>query len=376
MDQTKESPFYLKFSLILLSIGLLFLGLHLGRFILLPFFFSVLMAMLLLPVTNFLQRKGVNKIIAIFITIFFSMAILAAVIYFLSTQIGSFFEDIPALQKRMDGLIATVQKWVQENFNVTVRKQNQYLNDTAEQMADGGSQQLVAQTVLTLKDILSYFIFLPVYTSLLLYHKEMIKRFLTSLCARNEKDTMIEVLYESQSISQQYVTGLLIEFCIVFGLNSAGFLIGGIKYPIFLALVAAMLNIVPYIGMIVANIFCVLITLVSSQHTSDIFIVFGVLAGVQIIDNNILMPLIVGSKVKLNALVIILGVLTGGALCGIPGMFLAIPGLAVMKIVCERIDSLKPWAILLGDETTAKLENKNSIKGVFGRFRKKSKKAA
>ena len=375
MNQSGQSPFYLRFTVMLLGMALLAVGLHLGRVILLPLFFSILLAILLLPVANFLQRKGVNKVVALFLTLICALSLIGTVVYFLTTQIGSFLNDIPALEKRLDELTATVQKWVRENLNITIRKQNQYLNETAEKMSNEGTG-IVQMTVLTLKDIISYVVFLPVYTFLILYHKDMIKRFLIEICRRSEKDTVTEVLYESQSISQQYVMGLLIQMSIVFTLNSIGFLIGGIKYPIFLALVAALLNIVPYIGMIIANIFCIMITLVSSENTSDIFIVFGVLVGVQLIDNNVLMPLVVGSKVKLNALVIILGVLTAGALCGIAGMFLAIPGLAVMKVVFERVDTLKPWAILLGDETTAKLEEKNAIKSTFSRIRKKVKKEA
>jgi predicted PurR-regulated permease PerM len=160
---------------------------------------------------------------------------------------------------------------------------------------------------------------------------------------------------------------------VVFALNATGFFLFGIKYPIFLALLSAMLNMVPYVGMLIANLFCMAVTLVSSQNASDIFIVFGVLMGAQVIDNNILMPLIVGSKLKLNAMAIIIGLLVGGLLCGVPGMFLAIPSLAIIKVVFSHVDGLKPWAMLLGDETTQKLEKKNALKSVFTRIGDKKK---
>jgi predicted PurR-regulated permease PerM len=148
---------------------------------------------------------------------------------------------------------------------------------------------------------------------------------------------------------------------IVFALNSIGFLILGIKYAIFLALVAALLNLIPYIGMLIANLFCMLITLVSSENISDVIWVAVVLAAVQFVDNNFLMPLIVGNKVRINALVTIVGVVIGGALCGVSGMFLAIPGLAVMKVVFDRVEGLKPWGMLLGDETAGKSKKEKPI---------------
>ena len=67
-----------------------------------------------------------------------------------------------------------------------------------------------------------------------------------------------------------------------------------------------------------------------------------------------LFPAIVGSKVRINALFTILGAVTGEMLWGIPGMFLAIPVIAIAKIIFDRIDSLKPWGMILGDERDEK----------------------
>ncbi len=75
---------------------------------------------------------------------------------------------------------------------------------------------------------------------------------------------------------------------------------------------------------------------------------------IQFIDNNILVPRIVSSKVKINALISILTVLLGNALWGIPGMFLSIPSMAILKIIFDRIEPLRPWGKLLGDEIPTK----------------------
>lgn len=372
MNSKINSPVYARISLNLITIALLTTGLYFGRGILLPFFFSLLLATLLHPFVNFLTRHKLDRVISIVIAILLSFVVIGTVVYFLSSQIGSFLDDIPALKERLGELVTGVKKWIQSNFNIAIRDQNEYLDDTAEKMSNGGPT-FVQRTFLTLTEIISYVIFLPVYTFLILYHKEMIKRFLCEVFKRSEEDKIMEVMYEAQSISQSYLIGLITECVIVFALNSAGFLILGIRYPIFLALISALLNLVPYIGMLIANIFCMLITLVSSNGDINVLWVCAILTGVQLIDNNVLMPFIVGSKIKINALAIILGVVIGGALCGIPGMFLAIPALAVMKVVFERVDGLKPFAILLGDETTANREHKNPLKSAFTRARRKVK---
>jgi predicted PurR-regulated permease PerM len=120
---------------------------------------------------------------------------------------------------------------------------------------------------------------------------------------------------------------------------------------VFLALLAAILNLVPYVGILVANVLCMAVTMLTSDNLGDVVWVGVVLGLVQIFDNNFGMPMIVGNKVKINALVTIIGVLIGGALCGIPGMFLAIPAIAVFKIVFDKVPELKPWGILLGDDS-------------------------
>lgn len=369
MTDANSSSFSARLCFSLVSIALITVAIYLGRSILLPLFFSILLALILSPVTNFLIRKKMSRFLAIFVPVVLGLVIIASLVYFLSTQVSLFFNDMPALQKRFNELMLLTQSWVHENFQITFWQQDKYLSETAEKMKDS-SPRLLQQTFTTITEIISYFILFPIYTFLILYHKSTIKKFLVEVFTQREEDRVVDILHESQSIILQYVTGLLIELTIVFGLNAAGFLIFGIPYPIFLALVAALLNIIPYIGMLVASIFCILVTLISSQSIQDIFIVAAVLGAVQLIDNNILMPLVVGNKIRINALAIIAGVMTGGALAGVPGMFLAIPGIALMKVIFERTKGLAPWATLLGDETVVDTDQKNPIKKVLTRLKK------
>lgn len=350
MNGTNSFPFSARLCFTLLSLALIATAIYLGRGILVPFFFSIIFALILSPVTNYLVRKEMHPFLAILVPVVLGVLVIALLVYFISFQVSVFLNDIPALEKRFHELIAAAQKWVNDTFNIAFWQQERYLNRTAETMKDSGPRFL-QKTFSTVTDTISFFIFFPFYTFLILYHKTTIKKFLVEIFTRSEEDRVVDVLHESQSIILQYVTGLLIELTIVFSLNATGFFVFGIKYPIFLALLAALLNIVPYIGMLVANIFCILVTLVSSQNVEQIFIVAGVLGAVQIVDNNLLMPLVVGNKIRINALAIITGVLVGGALAGIAGMFLAIPGIALMKVIFERVKNLRPWATLLGDET-------------------------
>jgi predicted PurR-regulated permease PerM len=79
---------------------------------------------------------------------------------------------------------------------------------------------------------------------------------------------------------------------------------------------------------------------------------------IQLIDNHYIIPKIVASKVKINALFAIIIVLAGNALWGIPGMFLSIPMLAIVKLIFDHIEPLKPWGFLLGDTMPSLLKIK------------------
>jgi predicted PurR-regulated permease PerM len=93
----------------------------------------------------------------------------------------------------------------------------------------------------------------------------------------------------------------------------------------------------------------VLLTLTTSQELWQIWAVLGTIAFVQFLDNNILMPRIVGSKVRINALVSIVGIVLGGALADISGMILSIPVMAVLKIIFDKSRHMRQWGLLLGD---------------------------
>src|SRR5690606_13728839 len=340
------TPFYKKLAFNLLSLSLMGAILYVGQSILIPLFFSMLLATLLLPLVMFMEKRKINRVVAILLSLLLSIITLLGVIYFLSSQMANFFQDFDIIKERLTEVFNSAQQWVGEQFNIAIRKQEELIEDTKEKVEAG---KIVGQTFISITSFLSYIVLIPVYTFLLLYYKDLIKQFFIHIFRNDNEEQIREVLHESRLVSQSFITGLLIDVVIVFALNSTGFLILGIKYALFLALTAALLHLVPYIGMIAANIFCMLITLVSSENISDVLWVGLVLALVQLVDNNFLMPFIVGSKVRINAMATLIGVLVGGALCGIPGMFLAIPGIAVLKVIFDRVDGLRPYGILVGD---------------------------
>lgn len=162
------------------------------------------------------------------------------------------------------------------------------------------------------------------------------------------------------------------EMGIVAAANSIGLLILGIQYAVFFGVLAAVLNVIPYIGMFTATLLTVLVTMSTTTHTSVLIWIIVIMYGIHMIDVNIMMPKIVGSKVRINALISLLGVVVGGTLTGLSGLFLSVPAVALTKIICDQIEDLKPWGMLLGDDITATRKYRIYHKMSPARLRKKS----
>ena len=124
----------------------------------------------------------------------------------------------------------------------------------------------------------------------------------------------------------------------------------GVKHALLLGIITGVLGIIPYIGNIISTIIIVLVALTGAPDLSLILWALAVMAIVQIIDGNITVPLVVSSKVSINAFSSIIGIFVGGMLAGIAGMFLAIPILAILKVIFDNIPSLEPWGYLMGDD--------------------------
>jgi predicted PurR-regulated permease PerM len=159
-----------------------------------------------------------------------------------------------------------------------------------------------------------------------------------------------DIIEKVQFMIRKYITGLLIEMAIVAIVVSVAFMLLGVKYAILLGLITGLFNVIPYIGIFTALVLSSAVTLATSPEQGTVLYVMATLVITHLIDSNVLLPLVVGSKVRINALITVLGVIIGEMVWGIPGMFLSIPVIAVLKIVFDRVDSLKAWGIILGDE--------------------------
>lgn len=351
MIVNNQSPLYVKLGFQFLVIFFICFFINVAQSILVPFAFAMLLTVLLLPIVSFLESRKINKVISIGIAILLAISVVAGIIYFLSSQIAGFLQDVPSIKQHLNEHIIDVQKWIKTKFDISFSEQNQYLTKQADKLKETGTGYLKT-TFFSITDTLLVLFLMPIYTFLLLYYRVHIRNFLFNVFKKEHTENLQSVINKSKIMIHSYMVGLLIEMAIVASANSIGLVILGIKYAIFFGVLAAVLNLIPYIGMFTATLFTVLVTLTTSDHTSDIFWIIIIFYGIHIIDTNFLVPRVVASRLRINALISILGIVIGGALTGISGLFLSVPTVAFIKIICDHIDSLKPWGILMGDDTT------------------------
>jgi predicted PurR-regulated permease PerM len=314
--------------------------------ILLPFIYSIFIAILVSPVVSFLVKKNVNRILAIGLVLFVALSLLVGVLILLISQISNFSEAFPELQMKFMELFSDLLVWFSEYFNVSDSKINSWITSLKSELADN-SNLIIGNTLSISFGFIATLVLVPVYVFMLLVYQKHLLNFIHKVFGISNDENVSNILAETKVIIQLYIVGLFTEIVIVAILNSVGLLLLGINYAILLGIGGALLNIIPYLGGLITMCLFMLVVLVTKEPVYVIY-VLALYSFIQFIDNNYLVPKIVGSKVKLNALVSLMGVILGAALWGIPGMFLSIPLIAVMKVIFDKIEALKPWGYLLG----------------------------
>ncbi len=343
-ESAKKYPFFIKAPLVLIGIYTLFNILLLLQDILVPVCFAALIAILLNPIVNKFMAWRIPKILAIILVLMLSILIVGGIIAFLSTQLASFSELAPEFKKRGAEVFANFQHWVRATFNISLKKQATMINSALQ-----SGQAYIGQTLSTVMGILSIAVLLPIYVFLLLFYKPLFVNFFYDVFETRHQEQVAEVLTETKQAVQSYIFGLLVEMLIVAALNSSALLILGVRYAVLLGVIGAILNVIPYLGGIIAIALPVLMSFVGGDGSfTTPLLVVAAYTVIQFIDNNIIVPRVVSSKVEVNAFVSIVIVLLGGAFWGVSGMFLSIPFVAICKILFDHVEDLQPWGRLLG----------------------------
>lgn len=355
MIRTIKLPFYAKLSFILITLICFAFIFCVGKDIITPVLMAFLFAVLLLPIFTLLNvRLKFPRHLAAIVCVLIFAAFIVGILVFISYQVKDIANDFDAIKKNINVFIIEVHKFIKEHFHISIGEQKKYIDTVTKDSVKNGGVVTLGTAILSITDLLIDCTIIPIYTFLFLLYKDHFILFLAKLVNKEDHSALKDILGQIRVSINNYIVSLLLEMMVVSILTGLGFWIVGVKYFILLGLITGILNLIPYIGITIAGIISLLASLSGTPETSMVLSILLVNLVVQLIDNNLLVPLIINSKVEINAFVSILGIIVGGAAAGISGMFLAIPLLAILKIIFERIESLEPWGYLMGNHMPRK----------------------
>ena len=341
-------------------VGLFVLGLIIvaGSGIITPIVMAFFLTILLLPVFRFLRKLKIPNTFAIIISLILLIAAMVLLVWFFSSQISGLLSDIPQIKENVTAHLNSLSEWVNKKTNYTTERQVQIINEQSKKALDLAGQ-VASGAAASLSSVFLFIGLMPIYIFLLLSYKNLLLRFVFMWFNVEDHSEVEGAIKDTEAIIKSFLVGLLIQITYITVLLGGSLMILGIKHALLIGIIFAILNLIPYVGALIGTIIGVLLTLSSSQETSPIIYLLITITIVQFLDNNILMPKIVGSKVKVNAFASIVGVIAGGSLAGVGGMFLSLPVLAIFKIIFDRTEKFQQWGVLLGDDTPKESPLKN-----------------
>lgn len=346
----EKHPFYAKLAYVLVSlIALVYIAI-VGKTLLSPLVFSFLFAILLYPSAKFLeQRLRFPRGLSSFVSILLFLVVISLVFWLLGAQFVALSSDWPMFKEQIISSVQSLQDWIVDTFHVDKDNQANYLTDAAKSLLSS-STTVIGTTVMSISSIMLFLVFTFIYTFFILFYRRLIINFLSSVFHEKHTPIVHEVLGQIQYIIRRYVIGIFLQIVIISIVTCLTFWILGVKYPILLGVLTGIINIIPYVGIFTAMFITSLITFATAGTFVKVAVVIGALSLIHLMDSNILLPIVVGSQVKINAFITVLAIFSGEMIWGVAGMFLSIPIIAVLKIIFDRVPTLHPWGYLIGDD--------------------------
>ncbi len=343
----KNLPAFVRFSIVLFSTIMIVFVLIVGRPIFSPLILAVILSLLLHPFCKKLELLKVPPVLSALLSILSVFTVIMIVFSFFSYQVTGIADKMPEVGTRVDFAVDKVAYWLEQKWGIGQQDQSRYVKTTLNNMLRGSSSLLGATVGMT-ADIITASILIFFSMFFLLYYRQFFVEFLYKVTENNNNAHLRNILYRIEEVVKSYILGIATVILILAILNTLGLYFIGIEYALFFGLLAAILTIIPYLGVFIGSILPIgyaFLTKDALWYPMAIMVMFWF---IQFMEGNFITPNIVGSKVSLNPFVVLLALFAGGLMWGPIGMILAIPIVAITKVIFDDIESLKPFGYLLG----------------------------
>lgn len=360
-SRNQEYPAWFKMTIILLGLVLAYIILLFGKFVLIPLAFSALFAMLLEPVSRYLEKLWVGRAIAIVLSMIFVFIGLAGFFSLLSIQFLQFSERLPEVNEKLQSVSSEILLFFQQNFGISPERQVEFVRQGLGDFINQSGETLGSALGATTSAFVTLAL-LPIFIFFLMYYKDMYRNFLHMISDEEHSESINTVLSNIQMVTQNYVVGLISVIGIMAVLNALGFWVIGLENALFFGVFAAIWAIIPYIGIVIGSLPAFLFAFLFTDSLLIPLGVLGVISMVQFLEGNFITPNIIGSKVSINPFVALLALIIGGEIWGIAGMILFVPFVGILRSIFMAVDGLEPYGYLLGTQRDYDVEIKEKEK--------------
>lgn len=341
-------PLSARLAFVLISLVILIYGAYILQEILQILAFSFLLAMLLYPLCRKLESWRWPRVLAISACLLVLTSVLLLAGYLIVIQVIDFSDQMPLFTAKMEILISKTQSWASRNFHISRAKQ---MNEVKKYSLDlvKNSASYLSSFLSSTGNTLANIALVPIFVFFIMLYRDFFRHFFFKTFKGLRRAFINQVFSKIYAVVQGYLAGLFLVILIVAALNTLGLWLLDIEYAFFFGTLAAILLLIPYIGIMIGSILPILFALITKDSAAYALGVAGIFGFVQMLEGNFITPHIVGSKVSVNPLTAMIALILGGQLWGIAGLVLALPLTAILKVVFDSVDSLKPYGFLLGD---------------------------
>lgn len=348
----------------------LFAILVLAKAILIPLTVALLISFILFPLVKKFESWKINKIFAAFLSIFSVILLIVGVVYFFSTQIIDITKEFTHFKDKIFSAFADVTVYINNNVSIVEDlERNELLNRMKEFLSDS-TGFLISKTVNNTATFFAGLLATVVFVFLFLIYRDGLTQAFLAFSPIDKRSRVFKMFKSVQQVGQKYLSGMLLLTLIIGLANSIGLLIIGIDNPFLFGFLGAALAIIPYIGTAVGAVIPIIYAFVSYDTPWMALAVAILFWFVQLVSDNFLSPKIVGDSLKINALTVILSLFIGASVWGIAGMILFLPFAAMLRVVCEEFDELKPIALIMGEHNKKESDGHTSISAWWKKIKK------
>lgn len=331
------------FSLRILAAAIILLFFYYAAGVVITMLLSILLAYFLDPAVEILERMRVPRTVGAMVMVLVLIAVLVAGGYGLGTRAEDFAANWPkygALLKQMAGTV-----------EAKIRGIEVQVSEIAPSAAPAqGGEHPEAQIVRTLLfrgigSLYALFLeitFVPFLVFFMLAGKRELWHGTLQLFPASKRTQVKETLEDLRDVLRDYLAGMTFLTLLVIAASSAFFWALGLDYPILTGIASGVLNMVPYIGAVMAWLPAFIIALAKWKTFAQFAGIAGGLMAIHILALNLVAPKLVGKRVRLNAVAITIALLFWGWVWGGMGLILAIPITAALRVICDHTESWRP----------------------------------